>query len=300
MCSARRKAKRREVSAKKLRELFDKRYNVATMGESGPIPALRQTIQGRTCRHRVTACARAFTLIELLVVLAIISLLLGLVLPALGNIRAEARAVQCASRQRQLTIATAAYLNDHNGRYPQPFQDGYYDTDRGYPAGMKQSLCWYNALDPYLNEERKDYTSSDDRNNVAIKQDPIWSRLDERKHNKTIKMNENFGDRSDTAVKWVHAAQIRQPSRTVLFGDGRAQDLSNESAAYSIPGYFHLKPDYIGLRHHGAANIAFVDGHVERVYQSTQTISINGGSEEAEAWYPPGDSRQELIWRIGD
>lgn len=60
---------------------------------------------------------RAFSLIELLVVVAIVSLLLGLLLPALSDAREGARQTVCASNARQLLIALDTYATDHKDRY---------------------------------------------------------------------------------------------------------------------------------------------------------------------------------------
>lgn len=60
----------------------------------------------------------AFTLIELLVVMVIIAMLVGLLLPALGRAREEARKTQCRSNLRQIGLAIVTYANDNRGFTP--------------------------------------------------------------------------------------------------------------------------------------------------------------------------------------
>ena len=57
---------------------------------------------------------KGFTLIELLVVMVIIALLVGLLLPALGRAREEARKTQCRSNLRQVGLGMTMYSTDNH------------------------------------------------------------------------------------------------------------------------------------------------------------------------------------------
>jgi prepilin-type N-terminal cleavage/methylation domain-containing protein/prepilin-type processing-associated H-X9-DG protein len=59
----------------------------------------------------------AFTLIELLVVIAVVALLIGLLLPALGQARRAARTIQCMSNMRSIEMAHQMYLDANNGLF---------------------------------------------------------------------------------------------------------------------------------------------------------------------------------------
>ena len=76
---------------------------IAPSGRSGP------------CSRKV---GEAFTLIELLVVIAIIGVLAGLLLPALARAQSASRRAACLSNLRQLGLAWALYLTDHDDRFP--------------------------------------------------------------------------------------------------------------------------------------------------------------------------------------
>ncbi|MBX3378844.1 MAG: prepilin-type N-terminal cleavage/methylation domain-containing protein [Phycisphaeraceae bacterium] len=59
-----------------------------------------------------------FTLIELLIVIAIIALLIGVLLPALGSARRQSKTVACTSNGRTYATATGSYASEKKDRLP--------------------------------------------------------------------------------------------------------------------------------------------------------------------------------------
>lgn len=100
------------------------------------------------CRH-----ASGFTLIELLVVVAIIALLISILVPALGQARAQAGLVVCGSNQRQIGLGIALYADRDGGFIPRG-PTSYTPAGIQFSNIMANSSIWIGAkpapdIDPW-------------------------------------------------------------------------------------------------------------------------------------------------------
>ncbi len=218
----------------------------------------------------------AFTLIELLVVISIISLLMGILLPALGNVRRQGRAIVCLSNLRQMTIAANIYISENNGCYPLAFFMDFLDTSHTYEwdyfktfengriKECKPGFLWYG------------------KNISGIHQCPSYKGTANSPGDPYTGYNYNASYIGGSKVKIgndiigsdsAKAINVRKPSSCAVFGDGQFESGANKFMRSPQAGKLDENfPDAYryagtqGYRHEGnATNVAYADGSARTV-----------------------------------
>ena len=85
--------------------------------------------------------SEGMTLIELLVIVAIITVLIGIVVPAFRNARHRARQAVCMGNLKDIGVAIIMYCNDYDDHFP--YQINYAYTGAGH-------MNWLTLTLPYL------------------------------------------------------------------------------------------------------------------------------------------------------
>ena len=220
---------------------------------------------------------RAFTLIELVVVIAILSVLMGLLLPALQSAREQSRRSACMNNLKQVGLALAMY-NDGNGALPAGYYSGY-DTFGRRETGP--GWGWGSLILPYLEQQ----PLADQIQLGTSISDPVHATVRTTVLSVFLCPSDNMPHvwTTENAVMWYYAGGARSSSFPVADVGG-----SNYIGVFGIgePG---VDGDGVFYRNSAVRLIDITDGLTNTVCVGERAVSMLAGRGNATwAGVPPG------------
>ncbi len=262
-------------------------------------------------RDRPVPCCYAFTLIELLVVISILTLLMAILLPVLGRVRDQARAVGCQANLRQWGVLFA--VQDVSS--PERFIFWRYaeltEEERGrYGVQVRKLLLCPMASRPSTKGVHEDpttgYCSADGTTFSAW-----WSTTKTRGA-----ITGSYG--ANAAMPWVYGplsglgaaatnvwwgSPPKQASLVPVLFDCRRALGSVAGMSYGPPPYEEADGDpgwgmFIN-RHHGGTNYLFLDWSVRKAgIKEPFTLKWDKSYDTANVWTKAGGVTREKwpVW----
>lgn len=219
---------------------------------------------------------RGFTLIELLVVIAIIALLMSILMPVLRRAKEQVRIIICRNNLRQYGIIESMYLDDNEGRFPNPWY-WLYSTGGNFEREDEPD----GPLWPYIKDKDINLCTTFRAFGLSMGRKPRYS----------YSTNGYLGAGGYFKGRAVEIeSEVRQPANIFSFSEenlwtipGLSSYTLNDNGLYVDPppgtrdcfATYHKVPgkDY----NEGSANLVFVDGHCGMIRAEEQ---YDGGNYE--------------------
>jgi prepilin-type N-terminal cleavage/methylation domain-containing protein/prepilin-type processing-associated H-X9-DG protein len=233
----------------------------------------------------MTKSRRAFTLVELLVVVGIIALLVAFLLPALARAQKQARAVVCLSNLWQLALVFHGYMTDNKGQPPGYNADGvlHLFIPRN-DTGTEPALAFCPEAMEFgrmMGRGQYDYYNGTARHAWGVwyarppAMDVPWWGLRGSSYGINMWVHSPTPGMPREWMPLIVSPRARRPDRVPLVADAAyptpAPQMTDTPPANLVKPVDVETNSYNGMRcfcmarHGRAINVAFLDGHADRV-----------------------------------
>jgi prepilin-type N-terminal cleavage/methylation domain-containing protein/prepilin-type processing-associated H-X9-DG protein len=266
-----------------------------------PFPERREITHGRS----------GLTLVEVLVVTAIVSTLVGLVLPAVQSAREAARRMDCQSHLHQIGLATQQYYDDWNGRF---FLHHPFNADSLSEVNKAESFAeiyWEDKLMPYINPSFANEAIS--KAGTAISDEGILrcmsdvsqrepfvlpgGRIDGISNRTSYLLNSLLSHKTRRYGLWS-LPRFQQDiglSNMIAFNERDSTGIANSPFGgdarqddYDVWLGTDVLDTWIPWERHGSSNVLYLDGHASAVKRPEALRGIYpGGSDYREPRFFP-------------
>ncbi|HEY3330352.1 MAG TPA: DUF1559 domain-containing protein [Capsulimonadaceae bacterium] len=198
-----------------------------------------------------------FTLVELLVVIAIITILAAILFPVFATAREKARQSNCASNEKQLTLAMLQYSADNDEIFP-------------WIYGSNGALPWQELIYPYVKMNAV-YSCPDggiDLPNFDASKfcaNSYTGCTSQQYYNTTYGLNTS----SFSANVGLQLSKIAKPDQLIMLADAYKWPTGTLGGGGQVNYYQNFSS-----RHTGGTNVGFCDGHIKWATTATYHTTL--------------------------